>query len=747
MARLNVHMRKEWLIVLALILLIFSFFTWFNWGFHGDVIHRPPSNTIVWETSYDPESMDPAVDNTGVGDWILSNIYETLYTYPFNSSDTTSLIPLLALGEPIISPDGRNYTIALRQNITFQDGTPFNASCVKWNIERAMKIFSDSQAIWTFAETLKGGNEVKQVAVLNGTSSSVFQSEFDSWIVNSSAIMILDTYTVRFVLEEAFSPFVTILASKSARFMSPTYAISHASDLDLMTWEAYGVDYGQSENYMHTHTCGTGPYTIVDWVEDQYIELESYEKYWRETTSILEVLPPSNAGSIEKIYIRMNYDALGRELNLRNGVVDGVEWPLTEAHLVWDPVNEITRYLNINVSTGGYKFETLFLGFNMGNLTVTVNGTTVITECPFNNRNFRRAASFAFDYQNFIDSAVNGYGIQGKGPIPAGMVGHNDSGIGFNYNLTAAVAEWNLAMQDPVFVNSLNTINNSIIFYHLAGSSLRDEASSLLQIGLEDVYWIPESNHTGLNNNMTFLVESLTYSEYLEYLEERRLPMLPFGWVPDYSDPISYLQPICHSEGALARQIGYNNTDVDMWCDLAISENNPTLRQIYFNNIQNAVADEAPYIWGYQKIEFQTWRDWLRGDGLVFNPMRDVYFYHISKDYSGTVVTNQIPWPSFIELASISWVTYILADYFKFQWIRRKQLKFALFIICTSITLFVTAWNVLFPSMWPQPGFLTSELLFIIYPGLLWVPWYLMYRDTKRAYRRIEQNHKTMDIQ
>ena len=75
------------------------------------------------------------------GDWISYNVYETLYTYPWDSYDNDPDIPLLATSAPLISSDGLNYTITLREGITFQDGTPFNASCVRWNIERAMKIF------------------------------------------------------------------------------------------------------------------------------------------------------------------------------------------------------------------------------------------------------------------------------------------------------------------------------------------------------------------------------------------------------------------------------------------------------------------------------------------------------------------------------------------------------------------------------------------------------------------------------
>ncbi len=715
---------------------------------------RPPENILVWETIGNPDSFDPAVGNTQFSHWMISNIYETLYTYPFNSSAIQPLVPLLAVEQPLISADGKNYTIELRQGITFHDGTPFNASCVKWNIERAMKIFSDSGVILTLAGVLKGGAQVKDVALSNGSSSSIFMTTFDDWVANSGAIEVLDVYTIRFVLENPFSPFTTLLASGATFTISPSYAIGHGTTLELAAWEAYGVDYGDDENYMNAHTCGTGPYALVNWVVDQYIELDLYDDYWRATDTISEISPQSYAGSIERVFIRTSEDFEGRSLNLRTGTVDGVYWPTSEADMLWDPDTPMVLYDFINVSTGGYRFMTTFFGFNMGNLTTTIDSSTLVTQSPFSNKNFRRAVSFAFDYNEFIEIEVNGFGVQGKGPIPIGMPGHNGSSFAFDYNITAAVAEWNLAMQNSEFISSLNAINSTLTFYFIEGSALRRASVDLMQQGLEDVFWHPEANHTGLNYNMTIIVEGTSFSDYLDYLAEGRLLVQSLGWTPDYADPISYLQPLCYSKGELAQQIGFNNTDIDLWYEQAIAESDTSQRQIYFNNIQDTVAEEAPYLWAYQQLEFRTWRDWLKGDGLIFNPMHDIYFYHINK----TLIGGSWDSPYFIpvfgppEIMFILLLSYVTANVLLTPGLWRKRIKFALLSSYTGIALFLTAFFVIIFGLsswaWTSLGTLWgSTVLSIFIVSLLWIPWSFLYHDYKKELEIYRPQKPRIDLE
>jgi peptide/nickel transport system substrate-binding protein len=654
------------------------------------------------------------------------------------------LVPLLAAGQPSISADGKNYTIELRQGISFHDDTPFNASCVKWNVERAMKIFVEWSAIGHLADVLQGGAQVKEAALSNGTESSIFRITFDDWVANSGAIEVLDVYTIRFVLEEAFSPFVTMLATGAAFVMSPTYAILHAASQALATWEAYGVDYGDYENYMDTHTCGTGPYMLFEGVPDQYIELTFFDNYWRATETASEISPPSYAGSIRRVFIRTNDDAIGRKLNLRTGTVDGVYWPYIDLSEIWDTDEGTTLDPDIHVSTGGYQYVTTFFGFNMGNLTTTINSSIVTTGSPFRNKHFRRSTSFAFNYSEFIDVSYNNIGIQGRGPIPMGMLGYNGSSFTFDYNISAAVEEWNLAMQDPEFVLSLNSINCSLIFYYIEGSTLKHQSVNLLQQGLEDVFWHPMANHTGLNHNMTTMIEELPYPVHSQYRTEGRLPVEIYGWIPDYADPISYLNPLCYSKGVMAQKIGYNNTDIDMWCDLVISETDPVQRQVYFNHIQDTIADEAPYLWAYQGVEFRTWRNWTSGDGLIFNPMRDIYFYHIIKNLPAYPTQNLPIVPFFAEEIFVLLLAYVIVNHFISPTLLRKRFKFALLAIYTGLALCFTAWSVFILFF----TYLTFPFGLILIPslGLLWAPWCFIYSDYMGEVETIKPPQPTIDL-
>ncbi|MHA2302454.1 MAG: ABC transporter substrate-binding protein, partial [Candidatus Thorarchaeota archaeon] len=185
----------------------------------------PPSDTLIMDVLADPESLDPHASIQITDTSALYNIYETLYAYPIGSN-LTEPIPLLAYGLPEISLDGTSYTINLRNNVIFHDATPFNATCVKWNIERLLKIFHINGSAHLFADVLRGGAPLKEAATLYGTASDAFRTAFADWIANSNSIEIVDTYQIRFFLERAYSPFVHLLTMSGSAMISPTYVLN-----------------------------------------------------------------------------------------------------------------------------------------------------------------------------------------------------------------------------------------------------------------------------------------------------------------------------------------------------------------------------------------------------------------------------------------------------------------------------------------------------------------------------------------
>ena len=587
---------------------------------------RPPETTLIWETIGNPDYLDPHVDYETFGSWIAYNVYETLYTYPWDSAVTDPSVNLLAADVPVMSADGLNYTIVLKEDVTFHDGTPFNASCVKWNVERAMKIFYPDGPVWMLAEPLLNGSIVEDAAFGEGPSSPEFKAAFDWWVENSSAIVVDSEYQVTFRLAEPYPAFIAAMTYEVGAMMSPSFAIAHATNDTDATWDAYGVDYGEFDNYMSSHMCGTGPYTLTNWVPDQFIELDLNPDYHR--TSAM-----SQAGSLEKIFIKTNEDVNGRSLNLRTGTIDGCYWPTTNALDIWDPVGEVSLDDNIVVSTLGKSFSVMFFGFNMGDFNTTAGD---VIRSPFANKDFRQAASWAFDYDAFMSAAVNGFGVQAKGPIPYGMFGYNATSYDFEYDMAAAVEEWNLALTDPLFIESLNDMGNQLVIYYNSGNTVREQGSLLLADGLANMTSHADADDqvaAGLDAEMTFTTQALEWSNYLDHIRNRQMPIFFVGWAPDYADPDNYVYPFCYHIGTYAARIQFNNTEVNEFYLLAKAEANLTIREVYYDRINDILAEESPYLWVYQSTEFRTWRAWLRGDGLVYNPMHGIYFYHVYKVY------------------------------------------------------------------------------------------------------------------
>jgi len=604
---------------------------------------RPLENTFVYENPSNPQFMDPHVDYENYGGWIFYNVYETLYSPPWGSDSTATadLRPNLAASAPVIADLGKNYTITLRQNVVFQDGTPFNASVVQWNIYRAAKLFYGDGPFWMMAEVLKGGIAVEDAAYAEN-ATTWFPQVFDAWVAAGEAVIVLDTYTIRFVLDDSYDYFMPILTYTVNAMMSPTFALAHAEE-NFTTWGTYGIDYLQDPNldtnYMTTHTCGTGPYMLTEWITDQYIHLELDESYWR-TADV-----PARAGEIKHVYIKTNDDVTGRVLSLRAGTADAINLPRTNAMDLYDNVTDDSQYPNdIYVSHEGYGYGLTFMGFNMGNVNTTSGD---YYPSPFRNLDLRKAVSYAFDYEAFLAAAVQGFGFRAdSGPIPLGLLGYNTTAFAdIDFNVSKAVEYWNLAVMNQtlladfagVLAHSGAAAPNTIQLYYNVGNTEREQACLLVKDGLEAVFDHDDANMTAFPSGIGVTVQALDWAVYLTATSHKEMMLFFVGWGPDYPDPDNFIFPFGYSRGTNGQRIAYNNPAVDALYMEAKTETNATVRAGIYGQILQIMADDYPYLWTYQQGELRVWRTWVHGPGLKWNPLSGVYsfyFYHMWKDYA-----------------------------------------------------------------------------------------------------------------
>jgi len=137
-----------------------------------------------------------------------------------------------------VAEDGRRVTFHLRQGIKFHDGTPFDASVVKWNIERRLDPAAKSP-----------------------------QRKGLSDIVTS--VEVADPNTVVFNLKTPAPGLMGMLAQREGMMESPTAAAK------------YGEDFG-------SHPVGTGPFIFREWVRGNHVTVDRNPSYWEHDKPYLD---------------------------------------------------------------------------------------------------------------------------------------------------------------------------------------------------------------------------------------------------------------------------------------------------------------------------------------------------------------------------------------------------------------------------------------------------------------------------
>ena len=175
---------------------------------------------VTVATIGEPNTLDPMISAGDLLGMITQHFYETLFTFGQN----WELTPLLAEKLPEISADGKVYTIALRQGVTFHNSQPMTAKDVVASLKRWMEIASRGRLV----------------------------------AGNIQAIDAVDDHTVRLTLKEPYAPLMALLAfNNSAAVIMPS---------DHM------------ENPIK-EVIGTGPYQLKERKADAYIQLVRFDGY------------------------------------------------------------------------------------------------------------------------------------------------------------------------------------------------------------------------------------------------------------------------------------------------------------------------------------------------------------------------------------------------------------------------------------------------------------------------------------
>ncbi len=497
-----------------------------------------------------PDTFDPILSWWGwdvEGVTIVEQMTEGLFDYEI-SSEGTRIINNLATDYEW-SEDDLNLTCKLRRNVRFHDNTLFNAQAVKWNFDRFYDLF-----------TFFGG-------------AYAWQLPSGNWIINRTEI--IEDYQVRFVLNEPFAPFLSLLASKFTYILSPT---STVADNFI----------GNNPNDVY----GTGPFLYKSHIEDMNVTLKFNPNYWGGVPDIDEI-------------IFTTYSNFSVWLD----AIKSKESQINRLTLYDEEVAEINNITGISVKEI-MKTSNNYLNMNNERINVTM----------------RKAISYAINYTHYIEEIRAFNETRTRSPIPKPVFYSNWDDFNLPYcNITLA----RQMLKDVGWINTTGLTSNDDIS---PGNEWEMRANSSFPLAIYNFTYIPNRYFmaafagplTDYLKQIGVKVELKTMSggEYygrlygiygyprnLNYFE-----LFITGWNPDYNEPHMVTYPLFSNKNTLENLAQVNDTLIQQWMEEAITETNETLRQQLYNDIQQRLIEELyPMAWLHQDKTHITYLSSLKG--------------------------------------------------------------------------------------------------------------------------------------
>jgi len=556
----------------------------------------PNPDTIVMTEFGEVQTLDPMWNYESAGGEMTERVYEHLVWY---DGEKTEVFPQLA-EKWEVSPDGTVYTFYLKKGVKFHDGTDFNAQAVKFSIDSTILLNDPEGPAWILAQVIKGGMQY----MTSDTYGVTNQSEVDAYLA-AEGVKIIDDYTVQITLDYAFAPFLSSL-QYVPRIVSPTFVEQHG-----------GFKPGFRTEYLHEHTCGTGPFTVAEWKPGERLVMERFDGYWGEKAKVKRVI--------------INYvDEWGtRLLSFFSGESDTV---MVSAANAFDLIQKDPWLNNRQIVPlkKGYVFE--------ANPGATITSAFMNLQIkPFDNIKVREGFQYAFNWKVFIDQVYNGFAEQPAGLIPKGVLGHDDSLPKYTYDPEKAKRLLLEAKGEGAFEDG-----QKITINYNAGNEVRKLGCLLMKDNIE-----------ALNVGLKIEVQELDWPSYLAKFRNHELPFAIIGWIPDYADPDNYIATYAHSEkGYFVQAMLYKNATIDELVDKAAVELDSAKRAGYYREIQMELIRQAFYLFLAQPMSIHVERDWIRGN--FFNPM-------LSVCVNGNLTYWTVSKEQYTEQVAIQIGTYVLA--------------------------------------------------------------------------------------
>jgi peptide/nickel transport system substrate-binding protein len=486
-------------------------------------------NVLIWGDDL-PANIDPHGPYDVPASYIQLNVYDNLYRYQGNPPQ---LRPWLAESHTA-SRDGRTWEFKLRPGVRFHDGSDLTADDVVYSFKRLLGM--GKAAAGPFKAVLK-----------------------------PEGVTAVDKYTVRFVLDKPYAPFLS------------TIPIGSIVNRRVIQPHIKGEDWGHE--WLAGNSAGSGAYVVEpsSYIPQKQLDFKRNPNHfmgWKE-----------NAKPIDTVKARPLLETSTRVLALIKGEID-----VSDSYLPTDQVERLQKTKDVVVQRN--QSMRIFV-IRMNNM-----------KPPFDNVHARRCFSHAFNYEGFIGVILKNFAERNPAPVPRNLWGYPEGVKGYDFDLAKAKVECDKARAEGA------PLDREIGLHIQQALAQTGQAAQLFQSDLKKI---------GLNVKViTDTWPNLTAST----AKPETTPDMWIHWVSAYFiDPENWVGTMYDSQfhGTWKASAWYKNAKVDELLRAARATPNQTERARMYQEAARQVVDDAADIWVYNTVELRGLR--ARVKGFRFSPV------------------------------------------------------------------------------------------------------------------------------
>ncbi|HLB49570.1 MAG TPA: ABC transporter substrate-binding protein [Anaerolineales bacterium] len=371
------------------------------------------------------------------------------------------------------------------------------------------------------------------------------------------------------------------------------FHLDYATPLDLIASSGYAAwmfspSVGDKDSawFNEGHDAGTGPYMIEKYEPGQRIILTRFDDYWGGW----------NEGQFDKAVLEVVEDPTVRQQKIDSGEADWTYQIPTENLQAVDANPDVKVVVNP-------AFQNLVGLFNN-------------KKPPLDHPKVRQALSYAFPYETYLKSVLEGYATQSRGPVPTGMFGHDPTLFQYTHDLDQA---------RPLLTEAGYPDGGfELTMTYATGDTLEEQAGEL---------WKAELAKLGVTLNLQPLAWEAQWNLGRGDPANAQDIFVMYWW-PTYVTPYDFLFNMFHSEASTLFNLGYyGNPKFDEMIDTAneLSGSDKAGAERMFQEAQKMLVDDAASLFFFDQQNIHVTREDI--EGYVDNPAYShvVFIYQLSR--------------------------------------------------------------------------------------------------------------------